>query len=281
MADADSTCACLACGKAIERKTKKNGEVSSRKPIYCSAACKTRARRDRMREAGTPIKQHPRFKDAACRLCGAAFRSRPSGKSPGGWTAYCSVKCAQQNRHALSRRLKPVVVTTLHGHCKQCGKHYEMSASTSTFCSISCREARWRADLDVRKCCVCSAVFTPARTGGRFARACSAACRSEANRRQQRIAKSQRRARIRKVSHEAIDPIAVFVRDKWKCQLCGVRTPKRLRGTYEDTAPELDHIVALADGGAHTWCNVQCACRRCNGAKGATSRGQLGLPFAA
>jgi 5-methylcytosine-specific restriction endonuclease McrA len=44
-----------------------------------------------------------------------------------------------------------------------------------------------------------------------------------------------------------------------------------------DDAPELDHIVPLACGGAHTYQNTQCTCRECNGRKGATILGQLRL----
>jgi 5-methylcytosine-specific restriction endonuclease McrA len=80
---------------------------------------------------------------------------------------------------------------------------------------------------------------------------------------------------MRGVAADRIDPIKVFERDRWRCQLCGCSTPERLRGQMVDHAPELDHIVPLARGGAHTWSNVQCACRRCNGEKADTPRGQL------
>ncbi|WP_415869521.1 HNH endonuclease [Burkholderia ubonensis] len=36
-------------------------------------------------------------------------------------------------------------------------------------------------------------------------------------------------------------------------------------------------MVPLAMGGAHLPENVQCACRKCNGEKGASARGQLWL----
>ena len=49
-------------------------------------------------------------------------------------------------------------------------------------------------------------------------------------------------------------------------------------GTCDPRAPELDHIVPLALGGAHVPENVQDACRACNSAKGATDRGQIWLP---
>lgn len=96
-----------------------------------------------------------------------------------------------------------------------------------------------------------------------------------------RIAKGIRRAKTRGVRADSIDPIKVFERDKWKCHMCGAKTLRSLRGTYEDRSPELDHIVPLARGGTHTWGNVACSCRKCNGTKGATAYGQLGLGIAA
>ena len=67
---------------------------------------------------------------------------------------------------------------------------------------------------------------------------------------------------------------------RWKCQRCGVKTPKKLRGTYEDCAPEIDHIVPIAHGGAHAQFNLQCLCRKCNAEKSATAFGQLSIDFA-
>lgn len=75
----------------------------------------------------------------------------------------------------------------------------------------------------------------------------------------------------------AVTAPRVFARDGWRCQLCGTRTPKRLRGTYAPNAPELDHIVPIVAGGGHTWDNVQCSCRACNGKKGAKTLGQMRL----
>jgi 5-methylcytosine-specific restriction endonuclease McrA len=77
------------------------------------------------------------------------------------------------------------------------------------------------------------------------------------------------------VSYEAVDPIKVFKRDRWRCQLCGRKTLKQHGNTPD--SPELDHIVPLALGGEHTYVNTQCLCRDCNGKKGARVAGQLRL----
>ena len=39
--------------------------------------------------------------------------------------------------------------------------------------------------------------------------------------------------------------------------------------SHDARAPELDHVVPLASGGAHTYANSACACRECNILKGA------------
>lgn len=85
------------------------------------------------------------------------------------------------------------------------------------------------------------------------------------------------RARRRGLKVERFDEKAILERDRWTCQLCGIKTPKRLRNTYNPRAPEVDHIVTLAQGGHHTPDNVQCACRACNSKKGMNSRGQPSL----
>jgi hypothetical protein len=91
---------------------------------------------------------------------------------------------------------------------------------------------------------------------------------------------AKRRSIMESPEADNIDPIKVFERDKWNCHLCGRKTRKDKRGTYHHKAPELEHIVALADGGTHTWGNVACSCRRCNSHKGSSSKGQLGLAIA-
>lgn len=95
-----------------------------------------------------------------------------------------------------------------------------------------------------------------------------------------RKSRSKRRAIERGIHADSIDPIKVFERDKWVCHMCGVKTIKSKRGTYDALAPELDHIITLHDGGQHTYGNVACSCRKCNNAKSAKSFGQIGFSFA-
>lgn len=50
----------------------------------------------------------------------------------------------------------------------------------------------------------------------------------------------------------------VFIRDKYTCQYCGVRT----------TDLTIDHVIPRSRGGPHSWDNLVSACRACNHRKG-------------
>lgn len=83
--------------------------------------------------------------------------------------------------------------------------------------------------------------------------------------------KAKRRMLEANTAVDAIDPLAIFQRDEWCCYICGIHTPRAHRGSNLPDSPELEHVVSLADGGTHTWANLACACRTCNGLKGSTS----------
>jgi hypothetical protein len=93
-------------------------------------------------------------------------------------------------------------------------------------------------------------------------------CTSEcALKNSRRVNKKKRRAKMRGVEADNIDPIKVFKDSGWICYLCWTVTDWRKRGTHEANAPELDHIVPLSIGGSHTADNVACSCRSCNNRK--------------
>lgn len=217
----------------------------------------------------------------SCLQCGLEYRKK--GRRPGEGEKFCTRSCA-----AASRAKGPTGVCPWFAkRCATCdrpgGKRRDW-----TYCDACANEARkrdarnaarlagemlHRASARVVACADCKAEFCPL-YGASMTRLCPA-CRIERDRAHARVAKSRRRARQRGVEAESIDPIEVFKRDGWMCQLCKCKTPRSKRGTYDDDAPELDHIVPLGKGGAHTWANVQCSCRKCNGAKGDRPLGQL------
>lgn len=67
----------------------------------------------------------------------------------------------------------------------------------------------------------------------------------------------------------------IFERDGWMCQHCGLKLSKKKRGSFDDDAPELDHIWPLSRMDAagnkspgHVSTNCQLLCRLCNCIKG-------------
>lgn len=81
---------------------------------------------------------------------------------------------------------------------------------------------------------------------------------------------AQERCKKYGVPYESFNELLILERDNWTCKICGKPTPKAKRGTYDDDAPEIDHIWALSatknglKGPGHTPSNCRCACRKCN-----------------
>lgn len=129
----------------------------------------------------------------------------------------------------------------------------------------------------VFECKQCKGSFSPT-YGDKRRSYCSDECADKAKLvLSKKLNKYHRRARHYGVAFVRFDINKVFERDKWTCQLCGVPTPKLKRGSYDDNAPELDHVIAMSKGGPHTPDNTQCLCRKCNREKGVKVVGQQRL----
>jgi 5-methylcytosine-specific restriction endonuclease McrA len=222
-----------------------------------------------------------------CQNCSKPFLMKRVGKAYEG--KYCSIKCSgaasrkyqssserkKAERLRLKDRLGPQPVKLRASKsCRSCG-----TVSTKSICSSACsleisrrqREADFQSQLC--RCEECKRQFET-KFGARRLKYCSNRC---GRKHTKRISKGVDRARRRRAAIETVNPIKVFDRDKWKCQFCGTKTPRSLRGTNEGRAPELDHIIPLARGGEHSYANTQCLCRTCNGSKGDKVLGQLRL----
>lgn len=234
---------------------------------YCSATCKWQAKRKR-----NPDKRRPMV--VACHGCGITAQRTGRALRKGSFVgAYHSRECYQAAMARVAAEAKAL---------RRIGRNWaspRVNPLVQAEAAALRRIARYveRPRLTRRPCSRCGA---PAIGIMEYSRRCKA-CAAETYRQARRVAKAKRRSVTRGRRAQNIDPVRVFERDHWRCHLCGCRTPKELRGTCDPRAPELDHIVTLADGGTHTWGNVACACRACNGAKSSRSMGQLGLGFAA
>lgn len=221
------------------------------------------------------------YKPQACAHCGQSYTPEQRG------TMYCGKRCkmaawkaANQERWAeLNGRYAPLArkVSAYHAaYCSECGAAFG-TRHKREHCNDLCRQRANYVSIaaPTRECANCAIIFDTPPFVTRPTDFCSETCSEQAKRRNQRVGKLKRAARLRGVHSEAVDPFKVFDRDQWRCKLCGVKTPKAKRGTYDDDAPELDHIIPLSRGGPHSYLNTQCACRRCNGAKSDKPLGQL------
>lgn len=258
---------CLVCGEEFKPRRPGND--------YCSREC-VNARRRQEAEAK---------RQRQCECCGATFVMRnPGGKARAGMARegqYCSVACRWEHVRAKARDDRPRKPVK---NCTWCGGEH---TSRGSYCSDVCRNgaeaeaqraAYWAAVYAAAvgkppcRCRECGVTFSWFASAGK--RYCSRECARRAGR---RVRRSIERARLRGARVEAVDPNKVFERDGWRCCLCGRKTLKGKRGTQHPRAPELDHIVPLAQGGEHSYRNTQCACRSCNAAKSDGAGGQLRL----
>lgn len=260
---------CLQCGVGFMRRSSKGPA-----PNRCPPCADQRDRDSKCNFALSP--------PCACNRCGEIFTPKRSDR-----ISYCSRSCAiaakseARSRWPNSRVRFPVCVT--------CASPFA-TRSSAKHCSDLCRAAKARDNArtsyalahptEARSCLWCQAPFVPSH-GGRTT--CSVAC-SRARAGAQPAAKvAKRSARLRRkalqrgATVELFDPVEILERDRWRCHLCGEKTPRKLRGTYDARAPEVDHIIPLSKGGEHSRRNTACACRACNLAKGDKPLGQLKL----
>lgn len=183
--------------------------------------------------------------------------------------------------------------------CNECGHEFEISAdsirSQTTQCP-KCREEKRKAAQEAkrqradayneylkqcevrklinalnkeivaktpRKCESCGEIFYSPYRATKY---CSSRCRRKAHGKGYRA-----RAKHYGVEYNSgISLMAVYERDDGICQLCGKPVDwndKSWGNNFGALYPTVDHIVAMANGGGHTWDNVQLAHAICNSYK--------------
>lgn len=285
----DKTKVCPVCGKSFISPGQRRSQV------YCSKKC---AYEQKHRESAAK-------RTRICEICGKEFVMRSmSGKANRGEIRagiFCSIKCRgkwqskQRNGCILPEDpfkkkygFKEGAYCRLHIiRCPYCGELF-VRRKKRKFCSDECKKNYWspggvgyeeavkqkrekyEPKIKTEKTCSqCGNLFI----GYDRDVFCSDICRQRAK--QER--KAKRRAEKLNVYYEPVNPLKVFERDGWRCQLCGKKLKPKHRGTTRDDAPELDHIIPWAAGGEHSYRNTQCACRKCNQEKSAHPLGQLRL----
>lgn len=203
-----------------------------------------------------------------CGHCGEAFTLR----RPREPQTFCSRRCRAASRKVYADRNEKKRAWYQREREK---KRLEARPRQCTDCRLPLPgDVQWRLCLGCRErhalerriarpvwsivCLGCGELFQTARSRSLY---CSSACSIPD---QKRVARQARKARVRNVTVENVNPSVVFERDGWRCRLCGIDTPRHLRGTSEANAPEHDHVIPIAGGGEHSYANSQCLCRDCN-----------------
>lgn len=276
---------CERCGKEYRTNEKQQ--------VYCSADCARATRR---------LEQY-----YACKRCGARFRHRYNSAN-----IYCSRECAfrsigdwcfGEKRHCKVCG-KPVCKgksfcsdECKHAHwtdkeCVVCGKVFKGPKEQKT-CSNECkpkRSAQWgkqyKATLErrekwaeekqkLRRCPSCEKLFLPEQPWQTY---CTIICQTRESNRRKEIKRRHRLRENGEIDYTITLP-RLIKRDKGKCQICGLKVDVEA-DTNSNEYPSIDHIMAVANGGVHSWDNVQLAHRGCNTSKGqcrlfVTKRGQM------
>lgn len=81
----------------------------------------------------------------------------------------------------------------------------------------------------------------------------------------------RRMLELGKKSHvEIVEPLEIFSRDSWVCQICFRPVNPKSIDPFDPQRVTLDHRMPIALGGSHSKTNLQTAHLSCNSRKGAT-----------
>ena len=266
-------CTCAQCGVRFE---------TERKRKYCCLHCtQTAMSRRKGKKPLAEYKAKMRAKShRTCPQCGVEFKKTRHDNHVSGPQIHCSRKCRGESEREASAAAA-VDVDLEHPNITRDRLVYRRWSLGYGRGVESQKYRRW-GERARKPCADCDGIVGAGRTKIYPALRCQECAKAEKRRiskrcPSRRAAKARRRALERGSNAERFDPFEIFERDKWRCHLCGIKTPKRLRGSFEPNAPELNHIISLAEGGEHSRRNTACACRKCNLDKGARSQGQLRL----
>jgi len=250
----------------------------------CGPEC-LRARLQQAAQRSAEFRRGASNRRRACAYCDQVFlpRGGVGKKAP---KRFCSRACyaAWQSKimrlsiNEIRRRAEArqfARVARLTRQCLVCGRGFAVKTQNAKqiVCSDQCLQIH-RVHLRSRStapCKECGRVVQRWNGHGRPPMFCSDRCCRKFS---ARAGHAMRRARERSIPYEVFNPLEIFGRDGWRCQLCGRETPPHLRGSHSSSAPELDHIVPLSRGGFHTRANCQTSCRWCNRNKGAAMPGE-------
>lgn len=266
---------CSQCGKDYvpNKKTSK----------YCSRECQ--------HDASRTLK-----KTFNCTECNKTFKEKSNTINK-----FCSRECsfANLNKNKLSNvltskelKLRHAIRNKAHSllheiKCNYCSKKF-YSKPTRKYCSDICSKKKLARDSALRNgykinriCNICNKEFNY--LDNIHDNQCSSKCYEDHKINQKKKNRSpsqkhkQRAKRLNAKYESGITIKKLIVRDGNKCIICNKRVLDiNVSGYHKDNAT-IGHIISMANGGSHTWSNIQLECMECNTKKGARNGGQLRL----
>lgn len=233
---------------------------------FCSKICKDRARHNLNKE---PYKK-------ICIICGNKFETyREAVKC-------CSSECTKKNHSNNSNRSRS---GQRDSRCKYTWDEYVAKVRTEAEERQAQKEKEKAINNTIRIiwaiaekkkdkiCPICGSVFHSEYPNKIYcSKKCATKNRDKKRKRNNKFKGKNIRSRCRKYGvyyDPSVKPELVFARDKMVCKICGFNCDSgdRTWGSFGPYSPSVDHIIALANGGTHTWDNVQTAHVICNSYK--------------
>lgn len=271
---------CIVCGKEFEAK------VPWAK--CCSKVCsvkfwhpKTEEELKRFKENKATLVSYKNL-SYICQYCGKEFIHKNHTAN-----IFCSRECSfawakdKKDKKVYIRKLKMLLRKCIkqkerkardnienqkhYKVCKNCGKEFYTMNTRIKYCS----DCRYKESITYTKECVyCGKDFETNRSQQKC---CSSECSRKYNNKKREERKSIRLKG--KIINTDITLLRLIKRDKGICKICG--KPVDLNDYYYenetfiagDNYPSIDHVFPLAQGGFHSWNNVQLAHRICNSVK--------------
>ena len=255
---------CSVCSSIFYRKHR---PCDAHKAPCCSKKCSTKMAADAASARWLAInagEQKRTEAELADEIRGALYLKDNPHLSRLGWDASAHARC----EIALIRHMAGNWFKT----CEGCGKGFLTRRNDHVFCCAVCQEGakpvrQWErlSKGRVSTCLNCGVQYCflhgyDNRLGQGKWSYCSFDCR-EVYRKRTGVVRGRGSNLNKRRVHDACN---------WTCQACGCGTPRRLQGTFNDNAPEADHIVAQAKGGNDSYDNLHTLCRLCNRLKSDT-----------
>ena len=220
---------------------------------FCSENCKHTARRKRNPKPPKPLRE------AECVNCSKQFETNIANKT------LCSDECRKEHYRKQYNRKRTIKLYRYK--CIECGKHGH-SKRKKDYCSDKCSDMAYSKKKSIKqrrlkKCAYCNKWHYKSRVY------CSDECSKRNMKRNHVIAKTKRMTKARQNGQfdADIDIYKLIERDGKQCYLCGDAVSFDCH--YNDPKyPTIEHVLAIANGGTHSWDNVKVACRDCNNHKG-------------